>query len=115
MRKGNHGLGRGALRGRLEVCHYAAVDNGLAPHPLDLIFGGMASAAVCCTRFSLRSTCHLLEYIWGTVHGNYGWGTVHGNYRRDFYRLGGHFLLVRGIRPPARISPRLDIQGVRVP
>ena len=32
-----------------------------------------------------------------------------------FYRLGRHFLLLRGIRPPARISPPLDIQGVRVP
>ena len=49
------------------------------------------------------------------AYGNYGWGTVHGNYRRDFCRLGRHFLLVRGIRPPARISPPLDIQGVRVP
>ena len=45
------------------------------------------------------------------AYGNYGWGTVHGNYRRDFYRLRRHFLLLRGIRPPARISPPLDIQG----
>ena len=42
------------------VCLYAVVDTGLAPYPLDLIFGGMASTAVLCTRFSLCSTRHLL-------------------------------------------------------
>ena len=42
----------------LEVCHDAVVE--VLPMPLDLIFGGMASTAVFCTRFSLCSTRHLL-------------------------------------------------------